>query len=151
MYKFCYTSPRGSVGLRPAEAEAPSLLNAIFSSGGNRVALDGRCSCMGASHMETSKRGEMRACTKATLAMKGTAAKRCKLCESQQHNKYCVHHRLKVECFSATAEKTAAALNDLLRQPLAACRHESKNCVRMHFVQLADGPSLHRLQCLVCC
>ena len=46
--------------------------------------------------------------------MKGTAAKRCKLCESQQHNKYCFDHRLKVDGFSAAAEKAAAAPNDLL-------------------------------------
>jgi hypothetical protein len=45
--------------------------------------------------------------------VKGTAAKRCKLYESQQHNKYYVDHSLKVDGFSAAAEKAAAALNDL--------------------------------------
>jgi hypothetical protein len=44
-------------------------------------------------------------------SVKGTAAKRCKLYESQQHNKYYVDHSLKVDGFSAAAEKAAAVLN----------------------------------------
>jgi hypothetical protein len=51
------------------------------------------------------QRGGIRACTKAALAMKGTAVKRCKLCKLQQYNKYCVDHRLKVTVFQRPRKK----------------------------------------------
>lgn len=73
--------------------------------------------------------GDRGACNKAALAIKGTAPKRCKLCESQQHHKNCVDHRLKVERSSVAAEKAAAAPKDLLGQSLAPCRRKSKKCV----------------------